>query len=284
MSYRVHGMDCGACAVTIEKGLSKLKDVAEVKVNFSTGKMQVAAASADALLPIEKEIKKLGFSAEPLIQKENTKTFNISGMDCSSCAKSIENHLNTLPSVKSVNVNFSTGKMKIEHSNSVQEVISEVSKIGFQASLVGENQQSLSEQKGKKINDSTFVILSGVLLAFGFIGSFIGIPPLLSTILYAIVMVISGVKPIRSAFYAIKSRSLDMNVLMSAAAIGAALIGEWFEGATVVWLFAIGKYLQNRSIERTRNSIRNLMDLAPAGMGEGWNRNFKSICRRSKRW
>ena len=105
------------------------------------------------------------------------------------------------------------------------------------------------------------------LIAFGFIGSFTGISPLMSTILYAIAMVISGYKPVKSAFYAIKSRSLDMNVLMSAAAIGAAIIGEWFEGATVVWLFAIGNYLQTRSIERTRNSIRNLMDLAPA---EAW--------------
>ena len=85
--------------------------------------------------------------------------------------------------------------------------------------------------------------------------------------LYAIAMVISGYKPVKSAFYAIKSRSLDMNVLMSAAAIGAALIGEWLEGATVVWLFAIGNYLQTKSIERTRNSIRNLMDLAPP---EAW--------------
>ena len=80
-------------------------------------------------------------------------------------------------------------------------------------------------------------------------------------------MVISGYKPVKSAYYAIKSRSLDMNVLMSAAAIGAALIGEWLEGATVVWLFAIGNYLQTKSIERTRNSIRNLMDLAPQ---EAW--------------
>ena len=45
------------------------------------------------------------------------------------------------------------------------------------------------------------------------------------------------------------------------------LIGEWLEGATVVWLFAIGNYLQTKSIERTRNSIRNLMDLAPP---EAW--------------
>ena len=58
-----------------------------------------------------------------------------------------------------------------------------------------------------------------------------------------------------------------MNVLMSVAAIGAALIGEWLEGATVVWLFAIGNLLQTKSIERTRNSIRNLMDLAPP---EAW--------------
>lgn len=267
VSYRVHGMDCSACAVTIEKGLSKLKDIAAVKVNFSTGKMQVAATSPGALLPIETEIKKLGYSAEPLNQNGTMKTFTIVGMDCSSCAKSIESHLKTLPSVKNVNVNFSTGKMKIEHSNSVQDIISEVSKIGYQASFVGKNQPQSSEQKGKKMNGHTFVILSGVLLAFGFIGSFTGLPPLLSTILYAIAMAISGAKPVKSAFYAIKSRSLDMNVLMSAAAIGAAIIGEWFEGATVVWLFAIGNYLQNRSIERTRNSIRNLMNLAPA---EAW--------------
>ena len=264
MSYRVHGMDCSACAITIEKGLSKLKDINEIKVNFSTAKMQVAASNADAFIPIESEIKKLGYSVEPLNQKGNIKTFDIEGMDCGSCAKSIENHLNTLPSVKNVSVNFSTGKMKIEHSGNVEEIISEVSKIGYKASLPS-NKKSIQTNKNK--NENGLVILSGVLIALGFIGSFNGISPLMSTMLYAIAMVISGYKPVKSAFYAIKSRSLDMNVLMSAAAIGAALIGEWLEGATVVWLFAIGNYLQTKSIERTRNSIRNLMDLAPP---EAW--------------
>ena len=264
MSYRVHGMDCSACAITIEKGLSKLKDINEIKVNFSTAKMQVAASNADAFIPIESEIKKLGYSVEPLNQKGNIKTFDIEGMDCSSCAKSIVNHLNTLPSVKNVSVNFSTGKMKIEHNTNAEEIISEVSKIGFKASLPS-NKKSIQTNKNK--NDNGLVILSGVLIALGFIGSFNGISPLMSTMLYAIAMVISGYKPVKSAFYAIKSRSLDMNVLMSAAAIGAALIGEWLEGATVVWLFAIGNYLQTKSIERTRNSIRNLMDLAPP---EAW--------------
>ena len=260
MAYRVYGMDCAACAVTIEKGLSKLNDITEVKVNFSTGKMQVTACNANAFIPIKREIQKLGYSAEPLNQKKNVKIYNIEGMDCSSCAKSIENHLNTLPTVNNVTVNFSTGKMKIDHSASVEEIISEVSKIGYKASLPTKNED---KQSKKDKNDNRLVLLSGVLLAFGFISSFLGISPMLSTILYAIVIVISGFKPARSAFYAIKSRSLDMNVLMSTAAIGAALIGEWLEGATVVWLFSIGNYLQNKSIERTRDSIRNLMDLAP---------------------
>ncbi|WP_436975849.1 heavy metal translocating P-type ATPase [Peribacillus simplex] len=264
MAYRVHGMDCPACAKTIEKGLSTLKDIAEVKVNYSTAKMQVAASNPDAFIPIESEIKKLGFSIEPLNQNGNIKTFEIEGMDCGSCAKSIENHLNTLPSVKNVSVNFSTGKMKIEHSNSVEDIMTEVSKIGFKASLPSNN-QSIQTHKNK--NENGLVILSGVLIALGFIGSFNGVSTMMSSILYAIAMVISGAKPVKSAFYAIKSRSLDMNVLMSVAAIGAALIGEWLEGATVVWLFAIGNLLQTKSIERTRNSIRNLMDLAPP---EAW--------------
>ncbi|MGE1165489.1 heavy metal translocating P-type ATPase [Peribacillus simplex] len=275
MAYRVHGMDCPACAKTIEKSLSTLKDISEVKVNYSTAKMQVAASHLDAFIPIESEIKKLGYSIEPLDQKGNIKTFEIEGMDCGSCAKSIENHLNTLSTVKNVSVNFSTGKMKIEHSDSAENIISEVSKIGFKASLQS-NKKSIQTNKNK--SDNSLIILSGVLIALGFIGSFNGISPIMSTILYAIAMVISGYKPVKSAFYAIKSRSLDMNVLMSVAAIGAALIGEWLEGATVVWLFAIGNILQTKSIERTRNSIRGLMDLAPP---EAWVRVGSEIIKKS---
>ncbi|MED1739889.1 heavy metal translocating P-type ATPase [Bacillus swezeyi] len=262
--FRVHGMDCPACAKTIEKGLTTLRDIVDVKVNYSTAKMQVTANNADAFIPIENEMKRIGYSIEPINQNNNIKIYNIEGMDCGSCAKSIENHFNTHPSVQNVSVNFSTGKMKIEHTSSVEEMISEVSKIGYKASLHSKN-QPLQLNKGNK--ESGLIIMSSLLIAFGFIGSFTGVSALMSTLLYATAMVISGYKPVKSAFYAIKSRSLDMNVLMSAAAIGAALIGEWLEGATVIWLFAIGNFLQTKSIERTRNSIRNLMDLAPP---EAW--------------
>ncbi|MBD1381305.1 heavy metal translocating P-type ATPase [Metabacillus arenae] len=263
--YRIHGMDCPSCALTIEKGLSGLIDIEEVKVNYNTAKLQVVGKMGTSFDLIENEVKKLGYTIEPLKQNNNVKTYNVEGMDCGSCAKSIENHLNTISGVKNVNVNFSTGKMKVEHENSVEEIITEVSKIGFKASLLSKNNKTT--QASPKNNDNGLIILSGILIAFGFIGSFTGISSMMSNLLYAVAMVISGYKPVKSAFYSIKSRSLDMNVLMSAAAIGAALIGEWLEGATVVWLFSLGTTLQNKSIEKTRNSIRNLMDLAPQ---EAW--------------
>jgi Zn2+/Cd2+-exporting ATPase len=273
--YRIHGMDCPSCALTIEKGLNRLSDIREAKVNYHTAKLQVIGSNALNLDMIEREVQKLGFTAEPFVKNRNIRTYEVMGMDCSSCALSIEKHLNKISAVNTVNVNFSSGKMKVEHENSVDDIVSEISKLGYKASLVTKGNKSTSTPKSNK--GYGLITFSGILIALGFIGSYSGLPPLMITILYAIAIVISGYKPVKSAYYAIKSRSLDMNVLMSAAAIGAALIGEWFEGATVVWLFALGNTLQNSSIEKTRKSIRNLMDLASS---EAWVRLGAELVKR----
>ncbi|NOU84348.1 cadmium-translocating P-type ATPase [Paenibacillus sp. LMG 31460] len=200
--------------------------------------------------------------------------FLIGGMDCSSCALTIENHMKTLPSIKSVSVNFSTGKMIAEYDNSVEEIIKEVSKSGYKATLVSSKRKSAQ----KKDNSGTnLIILSGVLLLFGFLGSYTNVSPNFTILLYAISIIIGGYKPARSTYYAVKSRSLDMNVLMTAAVLGAVAIGEWLEGATVVWLFALGNVLQTKSIEKTRNSIRGLIDLAPP---EAFVKNGQELVRK----
>lgn len=202
---------------------------------------------------------------DPTEPHENARLYKIEGMDCSSCALTIENHLKDNPAVKHVRVHFSTGKMKVEHDNPVEEIIKEVSKAGYKASLVTNRRTQAEGNKDK--TGSNLVVLSGALLAFGFLGSFANVSTTVITLLYVLSILVGGYKPAKSAFYAVKSRSLDMNVLMTAAVIGAASIGQWLEGATVVWLFAIGNVLQTKSIEKTRNSIRSLMDLAPP---EAW--------------
>ncbi|MDQ0900745.1 cation-translocating P-type ATPase [Paenibacillus sp. V4I7] len=202
--------------------------------------------------------------------------FLIGGMDCTSCAVTLENHMKTLLSVKRVSVNFSTGKMTAEHDSSVEEIIKEVSKSGYKATLVSNKRKSAEV---KTDNSGTNLIsLSGVLLIFGFLGSYANVSPSFTTLLYAVSIIIGGYKPARSAYYAVKSLSLDMNVLMTAAVLGASAIGEWLEGALVVWLFALGNVLQSKSIEKTRNSIRSLIDLAPP---EAFVKNGQELVRKS---
>jgi len=64
--------------------------------------------------------------------------------------------------------------------------------------------------------------------------------------------------------HAARSLALDINVLMLVAVCGAMVLGQWSEGASVVFLFALAQLLEARAMERARASIRALMDLAPA--------------------
>ncbi|GGG70567.1 heavy metal translocating P-type ATPase [Paenibacillus radicis (ex Gao et al. 2016)] len=259
-NYVVHGMDCSACAVTIEKAVRQMNEISNVQVNYSSGKMKVSAEDAAAFDKLPAVVGKLGYTLERIERNVNTRTYAIQGMDCGSCVLTIENHLKAVSGVKQVNVHFATGKMTVEHDNSIEEIIKEVSKAGFQASLASKGRSRETKKIKSGLNT---VILSGVLLLSGFVGSYTDSPSLFINILYALSILIGGYKSARIAFYAVKSRSLDMNVLMTTAVVGAAIIGEWFEGATVVWLFALGNMLQTRSIEKTRDSIRSLIDLAP---------------------
>ncbi|MEB8125493.1 cadmium-translocating P-type ATPase [Staphylococcus succinus] len=258
-NFKVTGMDCSSCAITIEKALRPLDDVTNPKVNFSTSKLSVGLKSQSSINQVTQILKKLGYGIEENDSNQNYTTFSIEGMDCGSCAKSIEKHLNNLPYVNDTQVSFSTGKMQIDfEGNQTKNIEKEVSKIGYSATL-----QSSNKNNNTKWHLFSKPIISTLFLILGIVSSMVSLPIWLTNLMYIIAIVVSGIKPLKSAYYAIKSKSLDMNVLMSVAVIGAILIGEFFEGAIVVLLFTIGTLLQTISIDKTRNSIQSLMDITP---------------------
>ncbi|BAU28500.1 Cd2+/Zn2+-exporting ATPase [Aneurinibacillus soli] len=201
--------------------------------------------------------------------------YRIEGMDCGACAVTLEKHMRSLPYVTDIRVNFSTGNMKIVHNTTPETIISEVKKAGYTA--IPASSQRKAAKAPSSYSGISLMAVSGILLVLGSLSSLVQVPSTIVTTLYAASILVGGYKPARSAYYAVKSGSLDMNVLMASAAIGAALIGEWLEGATVVFLFALGTTLQTKSIERTRESIRSLMDLAPP---EAWVKQGIALTRK----
>ncbi len=85
----------------------------------------------------------------------------------------------------------------------------------------------------------------------------------LSIAMMMLAVVTGGVTTVRRAVLAVRNRTLDMYVLMLVAVIGAALIGEWFEAATVIVLFALAQVLERRSLDRARRAIGALMGVTP---------------------
>jgi Cd2+/Zn2+-exporting ATPase len=81
---------------------------------------------------------------------------------------------------------------------------------------------------------------------------------------YGLSIVAGGVVLLPRALSAARALSLDISVLMLVAVVGAVGIGEWSEGAAVIFLFTLAQWLESRTMERARHAIRSLMDLAPA--------------------
>ncbi|WP_195362870.1 heavy metal translocating P-type ATPase [Lactococcus lactis] len=194
--------------------------------------------------------------------RESTYIYNVAGMDCGSCALTIQKGIASIKEIDDTKVNFSTGKMTVV-TNSIhiakKDVLKKVKQLGYSARLVDDD--NVGEKK--TISQGQVVLISTLLFALGLTFEFLIINSLISNIFYALTMGLAGFKTFRSAWFGIKAKSLDMNVLMSIASIGAVLIGQWSEGATVLYLFVIGIYLQNKAVNRTRQSIKEMMSLAP---------------------
>jgi len=86
---------------------------------------------------------------------------------------------------------------------------------------------------------------------------------LYANIFMLVTTVIAGTPIFKKAFSAIRYKIIGIDALVTIAVIGAVLIGEYWEAAAVTFLFMLGDYLESRTIEKTRSSIKALLDLAP---------------------
>ncbi len=108
-----------------------------------------------------------------------------------------------------------------------------------------------------------FAIIGGVLLLLGWLISFSSITNWIPWTCYATAYFFGGYYIVREAIEKILLKRFEIDFLMIVAAIGAAVLGAWAEGALLLFLFAIGHALENYAMGRARKAIEALADLAP---------------------
>jgi Cd2+/Zn2+-exporting ATPase len=121
----------------------------------------------------------------------------------------------------------------------------------------------LSFMKSKRRDLLT--LMAGLLIAVAFVLETAGVSVSVTHAIYGAAIVAGGFYVARSGLMGVWiNRELDIDILMTVAALGAVAIGAWEEGALVVFLFSLGETLESYTMDRARNAIRSLMKVAPA--------------------
>ncbi len=201
----------------------------------------------------------------------------IKGMDCPSCAINVENAVRKLNGIAEINVDFIIGKAAIKYDPSLtntSEIREAIEKAGYNALEDGKDDREVScsscstdifEEKLplRKQRNIRIIALSSVLLVLGLFIEYVTGSTALSHILFLFVGVISGYRIAKKGISSLLKKRLDMNFLMTIAAVGAFSIGYGEEGASVLYLFFIAEFLEDYAGERARKSIGSLVKLAP---------------------
>jgi Cd2+/Zn2+-exporting ATPase len=105
--------------------------------------------------------------------------------------------------------------------------------------------------------------ITGVAIAIGWIGGALGMPVPWQTAFYGVAYVAGGYFGVRKGLAQLRHGQINVDLLMVLAAIGAALIGDWREGAILLFLFSLSNALQDYAMGRSRRAIEALMALRP---------------------
>ncbi len=158
-------------------------------------------------------------------------------------------------------MNFGASKLTVYGETTIEDL----EKAGaFENIKVIPEKQKFEEKKEPFLKQHSSVIASFVFLLIGWLsGQMNGEESISSILAYGMSILVGGYRLFITGLKNLFRLEFDMRTLMTIAVIGAAIIGEWGEGATVVILFAISEVLESYSMDKARQSIRSLMDIAP---------------------
>ncbi len=200
----------------------------------------------------------------------------IAGMDCGSCAMTIENSMRQLPGVEAVTVSFTTESMELTGSPTLASIEQRLKELGYRIASDAPQPESRPAEvhgaagflrflwKQRQLRVALVIaiaVLAGIPLLAG-APEIAGVAPL--DLLFSLAVVVAGtpvfLKGMRALIFA---RRVTIDLLMAVASAGALGIGEFGEAATVILLFTLGEALEAYSAERARGSLRSLISLQP---------------------
>ena len=267
--------DCQPCTERLLETLRQQDGLFEAHLDHNGGQAAQLCLHYDPSLVtmamVEQHAREAGISVQ---QRYRHRELTIEGMDCADCALKLERGVGQLNGVLSAAVNFTAGKMWVEYDTDTvdQSVIAgRIHRLGYAVKELGAQTTGVQETAPAFVRFLTAhprdvsTLLAGVLLAAAGALALAGAAGWMVNAVAVLATATGGWFVARRGLSALWiNRELDMNFLMTLAAVGALVIGEVQEAALVMFLFSLGETLEAYTMDRARQSIRSLLTLAPA--------------------
>jgi Cd2+/Zn2+-exporting ATPase len=187
--------------------------------------------------------------------------FRVEGMDCNEEVVILERRLRPLAGMEALSADLVGQRLRVSYDAAkltTAAIVDAVGQTGMRVWLEHEGPGA----SGPDVRVRFWLTVASGASVLAALAADRWIPALTVPLLLSAI-VAGGVFPTRRALVAIRTRTIDINVLMVIAVFGAMVLGEWFEGASVVFLFALAQWLEARTLERARQAIRALVELSP---------------------
>lgn len=271
--FLITNMDCPTEEALIRKRLGKVNAIDRLDFDLMNRRLAVQHRLVDPA-PVLAALREIGMNAtverEAGPSPKGQATYLIEKMDCPTEEALLRKALEGMAGVSALQFDLMSRTLTVSHLLPDEAPITAaIERLGMSPVLRDRNQPApaVTREFGTGISKAQWLRMgaAGVLAVGAEVLAFSGMGesawPVVAASLAAIAL--GGIETLKKGWIALRTLSLNMNLLMTIAVIGAALIGQWPEAAVVIWLFGIAEMIEALSLDRARNAIRKLMDLAP---------------------
>ncbi|WP_284014460.1 heavy metal translocating P-type ATPase [Halobaculum litoreum] len=284
LTLSVPGMDCASCAAKVERSVRDVPGVTGVDPRPTTGTLSVATDGSTDRAAVVAAVEAAGYDVADDLESV---TLSVPEMDCASCANKVTGALERADGVREVDTRPTVGDVVLRYdpaATSLEALVAAVESAGYEVVST-----SLDDAPADEGGPSTWrtrrayaTYAAAALTAVGLVLAnplapagagptvdLVGRAVRIGDLAYLAAVAVGGVAVFRNGVYSLRQRSLDIDLLMSVAILGAVAAGVgfdeplYFEAATLTTLFSVSELLERAAMDRARDSLRELMELSP---------------------
>lgn len=250
-----------ACLERLETSLKNQRGIQRAHVERQNDPQVLCLHYNPSLTSLEQVQRIAERTGAKIANRYRHEVIPIRGVDCSDCVTVLEHSISRIDGVLDVKASYTAQKIFIEYDSKATNqaaIERRIQHLGYQ--IPREGARKWYEENRALLSS----LVAGLFLLLGWLGeSFFEFPYPISLGMYLLAYVLAGWNTAIHAWYALKARTFDTDILMIAAALGAAFLGEFAEGALLLFLFSLGHAMERRVLDQARNAIRALSELAP---------------------